>query len=142
MRSSVRPRCAVFRKPRAGSLIAALSSGKQLIRPGSWFSSRSHGIAPQHGIRWWSSPKYGSGCAECSASHRPARDRPASAPSGHCFPPPGREFRSGYGLLFPLELGFSFPKCQHKHCEFASGGNCRLGEASSRSKSDSPAFQR
>lgn len=30
--------------PRACSLIAALSSGKQLIRLGSWFSSRSHGL--------------------------------------------------------------------------------------------------
>lgn len=31
-----------FSWPRAGSLIAALSSGKLLIRPGSCFSSRSH----------------------------------------------------------------------------------------------------
>lgn len=99
-------------------------------------------LVPQHGIRWWSSPMYGSGCAECSASHRPARDRPASAPSGHCFPPPGREFRSGYGLHFPLELGFGLPQCQQEHREFASGRNCRLAKASSPGKSDRPAFQR
>lgn len=30
--------------PRAGSLIAVLSSGKQVVRQGSWFSSRSPGL--------------------------------------------------------------------------------------------------
>lgn len=85
---------------------------------------------------------YGSGCAECSASHRPARDRPTSAPSGLRFPPPGREFRLGYGLLFPFELGFVLPHCQHQHREFPSGCNGRLGKAASSSKSDCPAFQR
>ena len=114
---------------------AGRPSGVMVLFEVTWF-------APQHGIRWWSSPMYGSGCAECSASHRPARDRPTSAPSGLRFPPPRREFGSGYGLLFPFELGFVLPQCQHQHRELPSGYNCRLGKAPSSSKSDCPAFQR
>ena len=32
----------------------------------------------------------------------------------------GPEFGSGFGLLFPLELGFGLPQRQHKHREFTS----------------------
>ncbi len=102
----------------------AMRSSPRFLRSGG----RGHGslrghtcFAPQHGIRWWSSPMYGSGCAEFSASHWPARDQPASAPSGHCLPSAEREFRSGYGLL--LGVGKTWGLCG---CSLVSAGSSTL----------------
>ena len=102
VRSSFRPRGAAL--PEAAGRFsdcgpvkrkAGRPSGVMVLFEVTWF-------APQHGIRWWSSPMYGSGCAECSASHRPARDRPTSAPSGLRFPPPGGNSGQAMASFFHL----------------------------------------
>ena len=82
-------------------------------------------------------------CAGCGTwpSHALQRDRSTSVPSGLRSPLQTRELRSGGSLLFPLIVGFIFPKRQHKHCDFAGRRDGCLAEAASSGQSHGPAFQ-
>lgn len=143
MRSCFRPLRCGLDMPRAGSLIAALSSKKAGCPSRVMALFEVADVAPHHGIRRRSSPMYGSGCADCSASHWPARDRPTSVPSGLRFLPPGRrEFRSGIGLLCPCECGLVLPQRQHQHGKFSRGRNGCPGKTASCRHAGSPTLQR
>ncbi len=127
--------------PRAGSLIAVLSIG-EASRP-------SRVMVLSEVTRVCLIMVFGAGRLQCMA--RVLRNTPLpigpreidQPPPLRDFAPrqPRREFRSGNGLLLPIELGFFLPHRQHEHGEFSCGGHGRLREASSSCKANSPALQ-